>query len=144
MSKRQLIILAAGSGAFVVAIVFSAIFVQQSTRLSSDDILADARSLSEVQHFLDKYPGSFERVGIGTGGALANSVFISTEESEFEGCSDEFCATIMKVRPYIRVISDTTQRGSYYVYCGLGVYTLEGNVEPVREFRPFDEKNSVC
>jgi hypothetical protein len=144
VSSRQVVIFAAAAGAFAVAVVFLAIFVQQSSRISSEDILADARSLDEVQHFLKRYPGSFERVGIGTGGALANIVFVSTEESEFETCSDEFCVVRLTVRPYIRVIADTTERGTYYVYCGLGTYTIEGNVESVREFRPFDEKNSLC
>jgi hypothetical protein len=120
------VIFTVAAGAFAVAVLFLAIFVQQSSRISSEDILADARSLDEVQHFLKRYPGSSERVGIGTGGALANIVFIATEESEFGTCPDEFCNVQLTVRPYIRT------------------YTMEGTVELVREFRPFGEKNSLC
>ena len=130
------------SGAFLIGVVLTAIFIQQSSRPSPDDILADARSLDEVQDFISRHPDPTE--WIATSGGLANVLFISRESSEFKTCPDEFCDEALTVRPYIRVIADATDRGSYFVYCGFGTFTLEGDVIPVQESRPFDEKNSRC
>lgn len=142
MPAQRLVVIFRMAGAFAVGVVFSAVILNQPSQLSAESVLAEARNLDEVELFLKRYPNATAVVQMV--GAMANVLFVSPDRAQFETCSDEFCSNRFTVRPYLRVISDATQRDSHVVYCGFGEFTGTGQPRVVNEFRPFDQTNSPC
>jgi hypothetical protein len=142
VSKQLAILVAVAGVALTGGIFISPYVLPQPNSLPSTTILSDARTLDEVQSFLKRYPNSTEQISVS--GGVSNVLFVSPKSSEVQGCSDEFCSEVIFVRPYIRVIAGNVEPPGYLVYCGNGIIDSEGQIKPRTEFRPFDEKNSLC